>query len=67
LKRVDDMRTFLSLKDAVDENLEFIKERNWAALKDRFKSDEFKEVVSHANTLLSRCKEEVKEINKLPE
>ncbi|NQE45809.1 hypothetical protein C5S31_07295 [ANME-1 cluster archaeon GoMg2] len=67
LKRVDDLSTFLSLKKAIDENLEFIKERNWAALKDRFKSNEFEEVVSHANTLLSRCKEEVKEINKLPE
>lgn len=64
LKSVDDLDTFLSLKKAIDENFEFIEQRNWAALKDRFKSDEFKEVESYANTLLSRCKEKVK---KLPE
>jgi hypothetical protein len=66
LKRVDDLSTFLSLKEAIDENLEFVEQRNWAALKDRFKSNELKEVVSYANILLSRCKEEVKGINKLP-
>ena len=66
-KRVDDLSTFLSLKKAIDENLEFIKQRNWAALKDKFKSKELKEVESYANTLLSRCKEEVKEIKELPE
>jgi len=67
LKRVDDLSTCLSLKEAIDENIEFIEQRNWAALKDRFKSNELKEVVSYANILLSRCKEEVKVINKLPE
>ena len=67
LKRVDDLSTFLSLKEAIDENIEFIKERNWAALKDRFRSNELKEVETYANILLSRCKEEVKVINKLPE
>ena len=67
LKRVDDLSTFLSLKKAIDENIEFIEQRNWAALKDRFKSNELKEVETYANTLLSRCKEEVKDINKLPE
>jgi len=67
LKSVDDLNTFLSLKKAIDENLGFIEQRNWAALKDRFKSNELKEVESYANTLLSRCKEEVKNIKKLPE
>ena len=67
LKNVDDLSGFLSLKQAIDENLEFIEERNWAALKDRFKSEELKEVESYANTLLERCKEEVKEIKELPE
>ena len=69
LKRVDDMSTFLSLKEAIDENLEFIKdkERSWEYVKDRFRSKEFEKVKSCANTLLSRCKEEVKIIKKLEE
>jgi len=67
LKRVDDLSTFLSLKEAIDENLEFVEQRNWAALRDRFKSNELKEVVSYANILLSRCKEEVNEIKELSE
>ena len=67
LKRVDDLRTFISLKKAIDDNLQFIQDRHWAALKDKFKSNELKKVESFANTLLSRCKEEVKNINKLPE
>jgi len=67
LKRVDDLDTFLSMKKAIDENLGFIEQRNWAALKDRFKGDEFKEVESYADTMLARCKEEVKCIKELPE
>lgn len=67
LKRVNDLNTFLSMKKSIDENLEFIQERNWAAMKDRFDSKELKEVEKYANTLLSRCKEEVKEIRDLPE
>jgi hypothetical protein len=62
---VDDLNTFLSLKKAIDENLEFIEKQVWYVLKSKFKSDEFKEVGSYANTLLSRCKEEVKEIKEL--
>ena len=65
LKRVDDLSTFLSLKDAIDENIGFVEKRGWGVLKSKF-SDEFKEVESYANTLLSRCKEEVKELKKLP-
>ena len=65
LKRVDDLSTFLSLKDAIDENIDFVEKRGWGVLKSKF-SDEFKEVESYANTLLSRCKEEVKELKKLP-
>ena len=67
LKKVDDLHAFLSLKQAIDENREFIEKRHWTALKDRFKSDELKEVEGYAHTLLSRCKEEVKEFKKLPE
>jgi hypothetical protein len=67
LKSMDDLRTFLSLKEAIDENLEFIKEQNWAALKEKFKSDKLNEIESYANTLLSRCKEEVKKIQELEE
>jgi len=67
LKRVDDLSTFLSLKKAIDENLEFMGGRNWVALKSRFKSDEFKKVKSYAEILLSRCKEEVKDIKELLE
>ena len=65
LNRVDDLSTFLSLKEAIDENVEFIKVRNWEALKDRFRSNEFEKVVSYANTLRSRCKEKVKAIKEL--
>jgi predicted membrane channel-forming protein YqfA (hemolysin III family) len=64
LKKVDDLRTFLSLKEAIDVNLD-INERNWVALKNRVRSNEFEEVVSYANTLLSRCKEKVKAIKEL--
>ncbi len=67
LKRADDLDAFISLKKAIDENLEFIEQRNWVALKGKFKSDEFKEIKSYANTLLLRCKEEVKDIKELPE
>lgn len=67
LKRVEDLQTFLSLKKIIDENVEFVEKRNWAALKDRFKSNELKELESYANTLLSRCKEEVKDIKELQE
>jgi predicted membrane channel-forming protein YqfA (hemolysin III family) len=67
LEKVDDLRIFLSLKKAIDENLEFIEQRNWAALKDKFKSEELKEVKSYATFLLARCEEEVKEIKELPE
>ena len=66
LKKVDDLSTFLSLKEAIDVNLKFVEKRGWDVLKSKFKSDEFKEVESYANTLLSRCKEEVKEIKELP-
>jgi hypothetical protein len=62
---VDDLSTFLSLKDAIDENIDFVEKRGWGVLKSKF-SDEFKEVESYANTLLSRCKEEVKALKKLP-
>ena len=67
LKRADDLDAFLSLKKAIDENLEFIEQRNWVALKSRFKSDEFKKAKGCAEILLSSCKEEVKDIKELPE
>ena len=66
LKKVDDLSRFLSLKEAIDVNRKFVEKRGWDVLKSKFKSDELKEVVSYANTLLSRCKEEVKEIKELP-
>ena len=67
LKRVEDLSTFLSLKDAIDENVDFVEKESWADLKEKFKSNAFEEVIdSYANTLLSRCKEEVKELKKLP-
>jgi len=66
LKEVDDLSAFLLMKQAIDETLE-LEQRNWVALKDRFKSDEFREVEGYAHTLLERCKEEVKEFKKLPE
>jgi predicted membrane channel-forming protein YqfA (hemolysin III family) len=65
LKRVEDLSIFLSLKDAIDENIDFVEKESWADLKKKFKSDEFKEVGSYANTLLSRCKKEVKEVKDL--
>jgi len=48
IKRTDDLRTFIKMKKAIDENLEFIKKRNWLALQDRFKSDEFKDIKIYA-------------------
>ena len=67
LKGVEDLSTFLSLKDAIDENIDFVENESWTDLKKKFKSNEFKEVIdSYANTLLSRCKENVKELKKLP-
>ena len=66
LKKVDDLSRFLFLKEAIDVNRKFVEKRGWDVLKSKFKSDEFKEVESYANTLLSRCKEEVKEIKELP-
>nr|QNO47881.1 hypothetical protein LLFONJKP_00002 [Methanosarcinales archaeon ANME-2c ERB4] len=66
LKRADNLDTFLSLKDAIDENLGFVENESWADLKEKFKSDEFTKVESYANTLLSRCKEEVRSIRELP-
>jgi uncharacterized membrane protein YeaQ/YmgE (transglycosylase-associated protein family) len=65
LKRVDDLSIFLSLKNAIDENIDFVEKESWANLKKKFKSYEFEEVGSYANTLLSRCKKEVKEIKDL--
>ena len=65
LKKVDDLSRFLFLKDAIDVNRKFVEKRGWDILKSKFKSDEFKEVESYANALLSRCKEEVKEIKEL--
>ena len=67
LKRVDALNTFLSLKKAIDETLGFIERRNWAALKSRFKNDEFREVERYTDILLSTCREEVKELKELPE
>jgi hypothetical protein len=64
---VDALNTFLSLKKAIDEALGFIERRNWAALESRFKNDEFKEVESYTDTLLSTCREKVKELKELPE
>jgi len=34
LKRTDDLRTFLKMKKAIDENLEFIDKENWLVLQD---------------------------------
>ena len=65
LKRTDDLRKFLKMKKAIDENLEFIEKRNWLALQDRFKSDEFKDIKIYAEDLLKRCKAEVKEFKEL--
>lgn len=65
LKSTDDLRTFLKMKQAIDENLEFIEQRHWLALQDRFKSDEFKNIRSYAEELLKRCREEVKEFKEL--
>jgi hypothetical protein len=69
LKRAEDLHTFLSLKKAIDENLEFMKDKNrsWEYVKERFRSKDFEKVKSWANTLLSRCKEEVKSIKELEE
>ena len=66
LKKLDDLSIFLSLKEAIDVNIVFAEKKSWYDLKKKFKSDEFKEVERYANTLLSRCKEEVKEIKELP-
>jgi len=65
LKRTDDLRIFLKMKKAIDENLEFIEKRNWLALQDRFKSDEFKDIKIYAEDLMKRCKAEVKEFKEL--
>lgn len=67
LEKVGDLKIFLAMKKGIDENLEFIQERKLAAMKDKFNSKELKEVESYAKILLSRCREEVKEIKDLPE
>lgn len=65
LKRTDDLRTFLKMKKAIDENLEFIEKRNWLALQDRFKSNEFKDIKICAEDLKKRCEAEVKKFKEL--
>ena len=65
LKSTDDLRTFLKMKKAIDENLESIEQEHWSALQDRFKSGEFKKIRSYAEELLKRCREEVKEFKEL--
>lgn len=67
LEKVNDLKIFLSMKKGIDENLEFIQGRSWSAMKDKFKSEELREVENNAKTLLLRCKEEVKDIRDLPE
>lgn len=64
-KRVDDLSRFLSLKRAIDEHREFIEKQHWIALKDMLRSKEFKGIENHANALITRCKEEVKDLKKL--
>jgi hypothetical protein len=46
LKRAEDLHTFLSLKKAIDENLEFMKDKNrsWEYVKERFRSKDFEKV-----------------------
>lgn len=65
LKTTDDLRTFLKMKKAIDENLEYIEQEHWSSLQDRFKSDDFKKIRSCAGKLLNRCKDEVKGFKKL--
>ncbi len=67
LQNVEDMRTFLFLKRAIDEKLELIGKHNWIALKDMFNSNEFKEIESSAKALILRCGKEVKSLRKLSE
>ena len=67
LKGADDLNTFLSMKEAVDENLALVERLNWAALVGKFKRNELEEVESCATTLLSLCKEEVNDLKELPE
>lgn len=66
LKRVNDLFIFLLLKRAIDEHREFIEKQHWIALKEMFRSKEFKKIESQANALTTRCKEEVKILKELP-
>jgi hypothetical protein len=65
LQDVEDRRTFLSMKKDIDENLEFIEQQNWFALKDKFSSKEFKQIENKARALISRCYEEDKSFKEL--
>jgi predicted membrane channel-forming protein YqfA (hemolysin III family) len=67
LEKANDLKIFLAMKKGIDENLEFIQGRSWAAMKDKFINKELKEIESYAKILLSRCREEVKDIKNLPE
>ncbi len=67
LQNMEDMRTFLSMKSAIDEKIEVFKQRNWTSLKEMFKSNKFKDIESSARALLSRCSREEKSLRKLSE
>ncbi len=67
IKKVEDLKAFMSMKKTIDENLEFIEKKHWTSLKDKFNNREFKEVEDYAKVLLMRCKEEVKDFKKISE
>ncbi len=60
LQNTKDIHTFLLMKKAIDEKLVLIKESNLVTLKNMFDSQEFKEIDSNANALISMCSKEVK-------
>ena len=61
LKKWDDLKTFMDLKTAIDNNRRNVEKEHWENLRDMFKNDEFKKINNYATTLLSKCKEELKD------
>lgn len=67
LKEVCDLNNFIDMKKAVDETLGFVEGgRSRDELETKFASPEFKKVKNYAESLLLKCKEEVKILRELP-
>ncbi|HEY9246494.1 MAG TPA: hypothetical protein VIO11_06575 [Candidatus Methanoperedens sp.] len=65
LKNTEDLRTFLFMKKSIDEKFILIKESNLVILENMFDGQEFKEIDSNANALISICCKEVKGLKRV--